>query len=74
MEESDRKKSREEKIQIKIRAIPEIKAILKQAQPLKLRKNESTGRILIIQNHGTAVDGKYIVFQERTDIEEKSTR
>lgn len=74
MTESERRLPFSEKIEKKIQAIPHIKTLLRDLTPLTTRTSRSTGRISTVTNPWNPNFGKYIVFQEITNVEEEDSR
>lgn len=74
MTEEDRRISLGEKVTKKIQAIPHIKNLLRDLRPLSLQPRMTTGRISLVENPENPNFGKYVVFQETTDIEDDNTR
>ena len=74
MTEEDRRLSLGEKVAKKIQAIPHIKNLLRDLRPLSLQPRMTTGRISLVQNPENPNFGKYVVFQETTEIENDDTR
>lgn len=67
MSSSDTKRSYREKIEIKARAVENIKELLQNVTPLSLPGNRQTGRISIISDSTSPHYGKYLIFQEKVE-------
>lgn len=69
MSEEDQKLPQTEKIEKKMKLIPILKVLLMDLVPLDLQEGKTTGRISHVRNPENPNFGKYVVFQEVTDIE-----